>query len=237
METGRRPARPDRAPRGAGRNPGVGTRPDSLRADVGVAVRVLSRLGTRDGRRPCFDATLGRQRPALRRRPPVELRALRFTRTTDPVRHQRLRRDTSGPLGMGREAPCRERRDSGPRTRFLPLRPANHGHGGRAGVPAGDAARGQPGHPRSLVRPHGRRAGHGVGAHRGRCETARQEGREAGSEGRRQGENPRPHERVRKTCRRDRRQAANRPGPAADRADRRTGPGRSDASPRTIRKG
>ena len=35
-------------------------------------------------------------------------------------------------------------------------------------------------------------AGHGMGAHRGRRKTARQEGREAGSEGCRQGEDPRP---------------------------------------------
>ena len=53
---------------------------------------------------------------------------------------------------------------------------------------------------------------------RGRREAARQEGREAGGEGCRQGQDARPHEGLRETRRRDRRQAANRPGSAADRA-------------------
>ena len=137
-----RPARPDRAPRGAGREPGARARPDPLRTDARVAVRVLPRRGARHGRGPGGDATLGHQRPALRRRPSVELRPLRLPRAPDPVRHQRLRRDASRPVGMGCEAPRRERRGARPRARLLPLRPARHGHGRRARVPAGDAARG-----------------------------------------------------------------------------------------------
>ena len=44
-----------------------------------------------------------RQRPALRRRAPVELRRVRLTRAAADVRHQRLRRNAPRPVGVGRE--------------------------------------------------------------------------------------------------------------------------------------
>ena len=190
LGAGGRPARPDRASRGTGRDPRARARPDPLRADARVALRVLPRRGARHGGRPVGDAALGHQRPALRRRPPVELRALRLARAADPLRHQRLRRDASRAMGMGREAPCRERRGARPRARLLRLRPARHGHGRRPRVPARDAARGAARDARGLVRPHGRRAGDELGPHRGRRPTG--SARRKGSRRRRTSPRPGP---------------------------------------------
>ena len=53
--------------------------------------------------------------PALRRRPPRQLRAVRVARARPPVRHQRLRRDAARPVRVRREAPRREPRRRRPR--------------------------------------------------------------------------------------------------------------------------
>ena len=46
----------------------------------------------------------------VRRRPPLELRDLRDSRAEVRLRHERLRRDASGAVGVGRQAPRRELR-------------------------------------------------------------------------------------------------------------------------------
>ena len=55
---------------------------------------------------------------ALRRRAPVELRWLRRSRPEARLQPQRLRRDASRPLRMGRQAPRRELRGRGPGSRL-----------------------------------------------------------------------------------------------------------------------
>ena len=76
--------------------------------------------GVRPGRHPA----LGPQRPDLRRRPPVELRRVRLPGAADDVRHQRLRRDPSRSVGVGRQAARGEFRDRRPRPRVHARRPA-----------------------------------------------------------------------------------------------------------------
>ena len=90
--------RPDPiSPRGAGREPRPGTRADPLRTHAGFAAHVLSWRRDHHGRRPRADSPFGRHGPTLRRRPLVELRAVRHAGAPNAVRHQRLRRDASGP--------------------------------------------------------------------------------------------------------------------------------------------
>ena len=100
--------RPDRAAGGPGRQPGAGAHPDPVRADGGVAVRVLPRRGAAHGRRPVAHPELGPARPAVRRRPPEQLRCVRHAGAPARVRHQRLRRDPPRALRVGRQAAGRE---------------------------------------------------------------------------------------------------------------------------------
>ena len=69
--------------------------------------------------------TSGSDRPARRRRPPLELRRVRIAGPTARRRRQRLRRDPAGPMGMGPEAPRRQRADRraapGVQTRRTPV--------------------------------------------------------------------------------------------------------------------
>ena len=97
-----------RSARGPGAHARPRARPDPLRADAGLAVHVLPRRGQDHGPRPRGNAALGSDRPVLRGRPPVELRRVRIARAQARVRHQRLRRDASRTLGVGRQAPGRE---------------------------------------------------------------------------------------------------------------------------------
>src|SRR5690349_23763938 len=89
MDALTRPSRSDRTPRGAGEDPRPGARADSSRAHARVAVRVLSRRGADHGRRSRVDAEFRHHGATLRRRAPVELRALRNARTTARVRRDR----------------------------------------------------------------------------------------------------------------------------------------------------
>ena len=57
-------------------------------------------------------------RPGQRRRPPLELRALRLAGADPRLRRQRLRRDAARALGVGRQAARRERRHRRPRQRL-----------------------------------------------------------------------------------------------------------------------
>ena len=71
------PGRPAREP---GRDPRARAGADPLRAHAGLAVHLLPRRGPGHGQRPRRDADDRPARPALRRRPPVELRRLRHPR-------------------------------------------------------------------------------------------------------------------------------------------------------------
>ena len=85
-----------RAPAGAGADP--------LRPHAAIALHLLSRLGRAHGRRPRAARRRRAARAGLRRLPPDELRRLRHARAQHHLRHQRLRRDPAGALGMGRQA-------------------------------------------------------------------------------------------------------------------------------------
>ena len=103
--------RPGLAAGGAGRLAGSRADPGSPRPHDGLAVHVLPRRRTADGRRPRHHREQRTDRAALRRRAPVELRPVRLGRTAPRLRHQRLRRDPSGTLRVGRQAPRGELRD------------------------------------------------------------------------------------------------------------------------------
>ena len=93
----RRPGRPGRDPRAPGALPRPGAGPDPLRADGGLALRLLPRRRRGDGRRPRRHAGLRPAGAGLRRRPPLQLRRLRRARPPPRLRPQRLRRDAAGP--------------------------------------------------------------------------------------------------------------------------------------------
>ena len=116
----RRPDRPDPVDvlEGQADDQGARARAAALRAHAGVAVHVLPRGRCGDGRRPRRDADVRLLGPALRRRPPVQLRRLRRARPRAGPRRQRLRRDAARAVGVGRQAPGGEPRDRRPRPRL-----------------------------------------------------------------------------------------------------------------------
>ena len=77
---------------------------------VVVAVRVLPGRRGDHGRRPRRLAAHRARGAAVRRRPPVQLRRLRGTRSSPGVQHQRLRRDPSRTVRVGRQAARRQLR-------------------------------------------------------------------------------------------------------------------------------
>ena len=119
------PGRPRRAARTPGGVPRARTRADPIRPDARIAVRVLPWRSLSDGGGSRRHAPVRTQRPALRRRTPLQLRCVRITRATPGVRHQRFRRDPSRPVGVGRETACLKLRD---------CRPANRPEGGRVAL-------------------------------------------------------------------------------------------------------
>ncbi len=68
------------------------------------------------------DAPLGAHGAVLRRRPSLQLRRLRLARARADVRHQRLRRDATRAMGVGRQAPGGEHADRGARSTDSPRR-------------------------------------------------------------------------------------------------------------------
>ena len=64
------------------------------------------------------DASERHHRPGQRRRPHLELRPVRIPGADARLRRQRLRRDAARSVGMGRQAPRRERRDRGAQQRL-----------------------------------------------------------------------------------------------------------------------
>ena len=112
------PRRPRRAARGAGPDARPGAGADPLRPDAGVAVHVLPRRRRADGRRSRGRPAHRADRPALRRRPSLQLRHLRDARPPAHVRGQRLRRDAGGAVRVGHQAAGRQLRGGRARPRF-----------------------------------------------------------------------------------------------------------------------
>ncbi len=100
--------------------------------------------------------------PAMRRRPPVELRRVRLPRTQAAVRPERLRRDPARALRVRREADGGELHDRGPQQWLLHGRHARSDDGVGKGLPGGHGlvrADADDGH---LVRPPRRRRAQGI---------------------------------------------------------------------------
>ena len=104
-------AGPGRPARGAGGRPGRRARPHPLRAHARLSRHVLPRRRPADGLRPLRLAGDRLRRPAVRRRAPDELRPVPVARAPARLRHQRLRRDPAGAVGVGRQAAGGQLRD------------------------------------------------------------------------------------------------------------------------------
>ena len=172
-------------PGGVVDGPGEDPRPragaDPLRADVGVAVRVLPRRGSGDGRRPRHDPDAGPESPALRRCACVQLRCVRLPRASPGLRRQRLRRDAAWPVRVGCQAVGCEPRGGGTGQRVHHEAMPEDEPGGRGELPRGDACLRQPDDPRGLVcAPRRRRRRHGVQVRAQRSEAQEGQGRPQG---------------------------------------------------------
>ena len=110
-------------------------------------------------------------RPGQRRRPHLELRAVRFPRADPRLRRQRLRRDPPGTVRVGRQADGRERGHRGPRQRDVAGRCPGLDVGDGPRVSRGDGGLRRDAPARHLVRPA---LGRG---HRGRVPDVRGEPR------------------------------------------------------------
>ena len=237
MAAGTEPARPGRAAGGAGREPGPRARPDPLRPDAGLAVHVLPGRRADHGGRPGRHPAVRHHRAALRRRAPVELRRVRVARAPAAVRHQRLRRDASRPVGVGRQAAGGELRGRGPRARVL-APPIGARSSWRGVVEYRRAMRlaARDADARRLVRPHRRRPDPRAGC----GSRSRRSGSASRSCGKRSSDvakaRTRDSSRVfAKRAGRGRRRAADRRRPAADRADRRPRAARASQQRRTSK--
>ena len=147
--------RSDRAARGPGADTRPGARADPLRADADLPVRVLPGGGVHHGGRSRSRTALRAARAAVRRRAPLELRWLRGAGSPDRVQPQRLRRDATGAVRVGRQATGRELRRGGPGAGVRRGGTSGSGRGRRSLVP----------HRNAGVRPEGRH-GHLVRASR-----------------------------------------------------------------------
>ena len=152
-------------------HPGPGSRPApgpaavAPRSDGRLGLRVLPRSARGDGLRPVHRATERHRRPGERRRAPLELRLVRLARANPRVRLERLRRDPARAMGVGRQAPRRQRRHRLPDERVHPRRGADGDAGHRAGIPRADGSLLGDAPPRHLVRPDDR-GGHRDAARR-----------------------------------------------------------------------
>ncbi len=133
---------------------------DQVRPDAGHPVHLLPRCSPADGGRSRRDAALGLDGAAVRGCAPEQLRRVRDTGTPADLRHQRLRRDLSRTVRVGRQAAGGQRR-GGRAGRRLPAEEGKGGSArGRGRLPDGDPPVGPDGQPRRLVLPpgHGRPA-------------------------------------------------------------------------------
>ena len=110
-----RPHRSARDPGPAGHHPPARPRPHPLRPHGRVTVRLLPGGGRGDGRRPGPRGPLAPRRPALRGRPPGQLRRVRLPGAGHDLRRQRLRRDAARAVRVGPQAPGRQHRGGRPR--------------------------------------------------------------------------------------------------------------------------
>ena len=162
---------------------------------------------------------VGPARAAVRGRAPVELRGVRLAGAEPRLRHQRLRRDGAGPVGVGREAAGGELRDRRTRERLLREGAARGCARHRPLLPGGDDRLRADAQPRPLVlAPVGRAGVRGV--QRRRRPEAAEEGGSQHREVAHQGQ----HARLREADAPRRRRASDHQRPAADRADRRAPP-------------
>ncbi len=99
----------------------------------------------------------GAARAVLRGRAPLELRRVRGAGPPARLRSQRLRRDASRAVRVGRQAPGRELRRRGARQRASPQGAARGGACRHRRLPHDDRPRGDESVPRRLVRPRRRR--------------------------------------------------------------------------------
>ena len=210
------PERSGQGARGPGQEPRPGAGPDPLRADARLGVHLLSRRGGDHGDGPREDPRVRAACPGMRRCPPVELRRLRRPRPPSGLGRQRLRRDPSGAVGVGPEAPRGELRDRRSRPRLHPegdpRRRPDHG----PLLPRGDPRVRDDAKPRRLVcaprrREPARRGGQG----------RRQKAGEGGAKERREGPQEEQHEGLRPPRPGGRRRAADHQRPAASRSDAR----------------
>ncbi len=178
------PPRPGRPAAGAGRHPRAGPGAGPSWPDDGLAVHLLPGRGQDHGGGPEGHAGGRPRRPAVRRRPPVELRPVRLARADPAVRPERLRRDPAGAVRVRREADGGELYHRRPQQRILQ---GGHARGDARvgdGLPGGDGrvrADADDGH---LVRAPGRGRAHGRDQQRrGRGGEAGEDGEEAGEGG------------------------------------------------------
>ena len=187
------PPGPGRAARGAGADARAGARADPLRPHARLAVHVLPRRRVPDGLRSRGRPAHGAPYPALRRRAPVELRRLRRPRPQARLQPQRLRRDASRPVRVGRQAARRELRGRRPGPRLRREAARRDQPRGRPLVPREHPRVRRDAQPRPLVladrRRRSARRAFGRGAREGRQgpEAARGERRQGPDEGQHQG--------------------------------------------------
>ena len=170
-----RAARPGGAVGGAGGDAGAGAGADPLRPDAGLPVRFLPRRGADHGGGSGAYAVVGSARAVVRRRAPVQLRRVRLARAEPRLRHQRLRRDGAGAVGVGREAAGGELRDRRTRDRVLGEGTACGRARHRSRLQGGDERLRADAEPRTVVLAPVGRAGHGP-VHRRRRPEAAEEG-------------------------------------------------------------
>ena len=146
-------------------------------------------------------AALGTHGSDLRGCPPLQFRRVRVARAPARLRLQRLRRDAPGALGVGRQAPGRERRDRRPQPGPRQVGADRGDRGARSGVPGVDAPDGDHVEPGGLVLPRGRGGGHrGAGVPGGqprarrRRRAWRRTATKAGREGADQGQHEGPRQ-------------------------------------------
>ena len=201
-------------PAGPGREPAAGSGADPLRAHVGHAVHVPAWVGGRDGHRPGGGPADRPHRAIVRRCPPVELRDVLVARTPSRVRHQRLRRDASGSLRMGRQATRGQRRGRGQEQRVRQEDQPKDRESDNGCLSPGDRDRGGDEPPRSLLLPAGlRRSGQDARHGEERSAPRGEDTQEV-----RQEEQPRG---ARQAHRRGRRETRDRVEPTPDRGDER----------------
>ena len=122
-----------------------------------VSVRVFQGFGGDHGGRPVPHSVHRHQGPGVRRRPCGQFRAVPLPRTPPRLRHQRLRRNRPGSVGMGREAPGRQRRNLRTRTRLFRKGAQSGDARSREMLPGSHARFRAHGIDGRMVRPHGRR--------------------------------------------------------------------------------